>query len=173
VFKQGDQVVYGIHGVCKILNLEVRLIDSKNVEYYVLEPLDQPGARFFVPSQNPVAVAKLRQILTKSELDALLLSEDPTLDVWISDENSRKQCYRELITSGDRVALIRMIRSIHRHKALQQAAGKKLHLCDANFLQDAEKLLSSEFSIVLDIKPEDVGQYIQNAIENHTIGKVL
>lgn len=56
VYQVGDQVLYGIHGVCRILELEVRSVDRKKVEYYVLEPLEQPGARFYVPTQNQAAV---------------------------------------------------------------------------------------------------------------------
>ena len=42
VLQVGSQVVYGIHGVCCIIDTEVRRIDRKNVEYFVLEPKEQP-----------------------------------------------------------------------------------------------------------------------------------
>lgn len=164
MYQCGDQVVYGIHGVCKILDLELRKVDRNKVEYYVLSPLDQPDARFYVPTQNQAAVAKLRPILTREALDALLQSENAGKDTWIADENQRKQRYRELISSGDRAALICMVRTLHKHKAEQLASGRKFHLCDENFLRDAQKLLSSEFSLVLNIHPDEVGAYIQNAM---------
>jgi len=130
----------------------------------VLEPTDQPGSRYYVPTQNPAAVAKLRPILSKQELDALLSSEDTGRDAWIPDENLRKHRYRELIGGGDRAALICMVRSLHKQKSALLASGRKFHLCDENFLKDAEKLLSAEFSLVLNIQPNEVGQYIKNAI---------
>lgn len=164
VYNKGDQVIYGIHGVCSILDLEIRTVDRKKIEYFVLEPVEQPGSRYFVPTQNQAAVAKLRPILTRQELDALLSSEDADQDAWIADENQRKQHYRELINSGDRAALIAMVRTLHRQRSSQIAAGKKFHLCDENFLKDAEKLLSTEFALVLNIRPNEVGQYICDAI---------
>ena len=164
MFQCGDQVVYGIHGVCRILELEIRKIDRKKIEYYVLEPVDQPGARFYVPTQNEAAVSKLRPIITQQELDSMLRSSDATADVWTEDENQRKQYYRELINSGDRIALIRMVHSLHSHKAQLVAAGRKFHLCDENFLKDAEKLLSSEFSLVLNIQQDEVGNYVQRVM---------
>lgn len=164
MYQQGDQVVYGIHGVCRILDLELRKVDRKNVEYYVLEPIDQSGARFYVPTQNEAAVAKLRPLITQKELDALLRSDDATEDVWIEDENQRKQYYRELITSGDRAAQIRMIHALHIHKRKLAETGRKFHLCDENFLRDAEKLLSSELSLIMNIELDQVGTYIQNAM---------
>lgn len=160
----GMQVVYGIHGVCGITGVEVRTVDRKKVEYFVLEPSEQPGARFYVPMHNQAALSKLRPLLTAEELEALLCSEDAHRDCWIADENQRKQKYRELINSGDRAMLISMIRSLHQHKETQLAAGRKFHLCDENFLRDAQKLLSSEFSLVLGIPQTDVGTYIEKRL---------
>lgn len=156
--------MYGIHGVCTITDTEIRTVDRKKVEYFVLEPNEQPGARFFVPTHNQVALSKLRPLLTAEELETLLSSEDTHKDCWITDENQRKQKYRELINSGDRASLISMIRSLHKHKETQLAAGRKFHLCDENFLRDAQKLLSSEFSLVLGIPQTEVGAYIEKKL---------
>lgn len=164
MFQVGDQVVYGIHGVCKILDQEERQVDRKKIRYFALEPIDQPGTRYYVPSENPAALAKLRDVIGKEELEELLRSQKIREDRWISDENRRKQLYRELIISGEREELLQMIGTLHRHKKEQAAAGRKLHLCDENFLRDAEKLLDSEFSLVLDISPSEVGSYIRNAL---------
>lgn len=164
VFECGVQVLYGVHGICTIIGIEKRLVDHKRVEYYILEPVDQPDARFYVPTQNEGAVAKLRRILSKEQIDSLLSSDEARRDSWIADENTRKLRYRELIHSGDRTALVSMVGTLIRHKKKQQAAGKKFHLCDENFLRDAQKLLSTEFSMVLQIPAEEVGNYIQSRI---------
>lgn len=164
MYSCGDRVLYGIHGVCEILALEDRKVDRKKIQYYVLEPVDQPGARFYVPTQNAAAVAKLRMIMTPQQLDELLCSEEVRQDCWIVDENQRKQHYRELITSGDRSSLLRMVRTLHRHKQEQQEAGKKFHLSDENFLRDAERVLNSEFSMILGIDPKEVGFYIKSKL---------
>ena len=158
----GSQVVYGIHGVCSIIDVEIRIVDRKKVEYFVLAPIEQPNARFYVPMRNGVALSKLRPLLTKPQLEALLVSEDTHQDCWIPDENRRKQKYRELISAADRAALISMIRALHRHREEQLAAGRKFHLCDENFLRDAHKLLCSEFSLVLGISQAEVDNYIEN-----------
>lgn len=160
MFQCGENVAYGIHGICKILALEERVVDRKSTVYYVLEPLEQPGTRYFVPTHNQAAVSKLRRLLTREELDSLLRSEQSQKDSWIADEGKRKQYYRKLITSGDRAALVSMVRSLHRHKQQQVACGRKFHVCDENFLKDAEKLLSAEFSLVLGIPQNEVGNYV-------------
>lgn len=166
MYQIGDQVIYGIHGVCRIVGLEERMIDRKSVEYYVLMPLVQKDARYYIPTKNQAAVAKLRPVLSSAELDDLLASKDVRRNAWIPDENQRKQRYRELISSGDRAALMSMVSTLRRHREEQAAAGRKFHLCDENFLRDAEKLLGSEFSLVLQIDQDRVGDYIQNKLTN-------
>lgn len=160
MFRVGSFVVYGVHGVCRIVETEERTVDRKHVSYYVLEPAEQSGARYLVPMHNQAAVSKLRPVLSRDELNALLRSEEVRGQEWIADENRRKQTYRELIGSGDRAALIRMVGVLHRHKSEQETAGRKFHLCDENFLRDAEKMLNAEFSLVLGIEPGQVGSYI-------------
>lgn len=164
----GDMIVYGTHGVCTILGVEERTVDRKKVEYFVLEPMEQPGARFYVPTQNQAAVSKLRKLLTAQQLDAILHSDEVRQNSWIADEGRRKQYYRDLITSGDRAAILRMVNSLHRHKQEQAEAGRKFHLCDENFLREAEKLLSAEFSMVLGIPADQVGTYVLKAISKES-----
>ena len=157
-------MVYGIQGVCSRIDVEVQRVDRKKLEYFVLDPKEQLGARYYVPTQNQVALSKLNPLLSKEELEDILSSNVTQADVWIPDENLRKQKYRELINSGDRAALISMIRSLLAHRESQLASGRKFHLCDENFLRDAQKQLSSEFSVVLGIPQDEVGQYIMSRI---------
>ena len=161
----GSLVVYGIHGVCIIADVEQRVVDRKKVEYFVLTPKDQPKARFYVPTQNQAALSRLHPLLSREALDALLDSEETSKDCWVQNENLRKQKYKELINSGDRAALISMIRSLQKHKENQLAAGRKFHLCDENFLRDATKLLSAEFSLVLGIPQTEVADYMKQQLE--------
>lgn len=165
MYQVGEQVLYGVHGVCTIAEQEERTVDRKKILYYVLEPRDQAGARYYVPAGNPAALAKMRPVMTRQELEALLDSEAVRRDTWIEDENARKQRYRELISSCDRTELICMVRTLHARKKAQAAAGRKFHLCDENFLRDAEKLLNSEFSLVLDIPPAEIAGYVRRIVE--------
>lgn len=165
MYQIGDNVIYGVHGVCKIVDTEERVVDRKKVSYLVLQPVEQNGARFLVPSQNPAAMAKLSPVMTKEELDALLRSPDVCRDCWIEDENLRKQHYRTLITSGDRTSLLCMVRTLHIRRLSLKAAGRKFHLCDENFLRDAQKLLEGEFSLILGITPEQVAEYVLKQLE--------
>ena len=166
MFECGDRVVYGVHGVCTILCLENQIVNKKKCQYFVLEPLMQPGARFFVPVHNEAAVSKLRPVMDRAQLEAVIRSPESFADAWIPDENQRKNYYKELLGSGNRAALMSMVRTLHKQKALQLEAGKKFHLCDDNFLRDARKLLSSEFALVFSLNPEELTKFMSNIFEN-------
>ena len=101
------------------------------------------------------------EIAVREEIDALLTEQAAQPNAWIPDENQRKQRYKELISSGDSAALISMIHALHKQRQSLKLAGRKFHISDENFLRDAEKLLSAEFSLVLNIHPSEVGTYIQ------------
>ena len=165
MFQVGERVIYGSHGVCQIVSMEERIIDRKRIHYLVLESLAQPGSRYMVPSENPVALLKLRRLMTREELQTLLKSEVIRHDHWIVDENTRKQRYKELINSGGREALLGMIYTLHHQKKQQLELGRKFHQCDEAFLNDAQKLLTEEVSLVMGIDPSCVGAYILESME--------
>ena len=166
MYQIGDQVLYGIHGVCRVTELEKRMVDRKQRTYLVLEPEGQQGSRYLVPTHNEAAMSKLCPVLTGAELEELIRSPEIRRDRWIQDENQRKQVYRDLISSGDRSALMGMVCTLYRHKASQTAAGRKCHLCDENFLRDAEKLLSSEAALVLGIDYDQARTYLRQQLKS-------
>lgn len=164
MFQTGEKVIYGIHGVCAVTGREESRENGSAVSYLVLQPVGQDGSRYLVPEGNPVAMSRLHKVLTAKELEALLDSGDILSGSWIADENQRKQLYRTLIGSGDRISLMQRIHAIYKHKASQMAAGKKVHMCDDNFLRDAEKLLTGEISYVLEISPEEAKKYLRSKL---------
>lgn len=164
MFEINDYVSYGVHGVCRIINKEVKVLNKKRVEYYVLEPLGQSGARFYIPVNNEVASGKLHTLITSDELQKLLSRDVLDGCNWITDENTRKQHYKDILSSSDRKALMRTVHSLCKYKEQLELAGKKFHICDENFLRDAKRLLDSEFSIVLGIPQSEVSAYVQNIL---------
>ena len=165
MYQIGDWVVYGVHGACHIIGEEKQLVNRKRTKFLVLEPLAQTESRFYLPIDNPTAMAKLKTVLTKEELQELLSSDVVQQDIWVADDNRRKQHYRELIGSGDRVTIMRMVTSLYRYKAQQMAAGKKFHQSDDNFLRDAEKLLSSEVALVFSMSQAEAREYLREQLK--------
>ena len=85
MYQVGELVVYGMHGVCRVVSEEKRLVNKKRLNYLALEPLSNGNSRFLVPTQNAAAMAKLQPILSKEELEAMITSENVKTGEWIRE----------------------------------------------------------------------------------------
>ena len=165
MFEVGQWVMYGIHGVCRVAGTEKQLVNRKRSEFLVLEPLSKAESKFYLPLGNPTALAKLKPVLSEEELRALLNSPEIREERWIDEESRRKMYYKELITRGDRKEILQTIYALYRYKAAQIEAGKKFHLCDDNFLRDAERLLSSEISLVMNLSADEARDFLRRHLK--------
>ena len=165
MYQTGEYVLYGVHGVCRILGREKQLVNRKRAEYLILQPTGNGESRYYVPTASETAMGKLKQVLSAEELTALLASDEIRQGQWMADDNRRKQYYRELIGSGERLPILQMVWGLYRYKEEQAAAGRKFHLADDNFLRDAEKFLSSEIALVLAKTPEEARNYLREQLK--------
>lgn len=161
MFQIGERVVYGFHGVCTVAEMEERVVDRKKTVFMVLDPQEKHSARFYIPTHNAAAMAKVKRMLTAEELDSLLHSQAVRNGEWVPEEKRRKMLYRELISSGDREKLMQMVRNVYRYKDQQAAEGKRVHLCDDNFIRDAERLLIGEISMIMQMDEDTTRQFIR------------
>ncbi len=160
-------VVYGTTGVCRIDGITEKDFGNKKGNYYVLKPLYQNSSTVFVPVDNEKLVNKFRKVLSATDIYALIEAMKEETDVWIENETERKNAYREIISSGDRRELVRLIKTLYLHQQEQLKNGKKLHLSDERFMKEAEKLLYDEFAAVLNIKQEQVLPLIMERIQKN------
>ena len=91
MYQIGEWVVYGVHGVCRVVGTEKQLVNRKRTQFLVLEPMTQNESRFYLPIENPTAMAKLKAVLSKEELSELFASDDIRQDAWNHEENHRKR----------------------------------------------------------------------------------
>ena len=165
MFQINDIVVYGAQGVCQIVNTENQKVGNEFRKYFVLKPKDDRVATFFVPCWNEKALAKMRKIMTKNQIDALIDSMPGQIPNWIANDNERKEVYKKILASGDQSAIVSMIQAIYLHKKEREAEGKRLHMSDERFMKDAEQLLYNEWQYVLNMNKAELMAYILERIE--------
>lgn len=164
MYQVGDLVVYGVHGVCRISAFQERMVDHVKRQYMVLEPTNREGSQYLIPTHNPVAMNKISCLLNKQELETLVTSRKIRTENWIADENKRKQFYRDMSGSGSRESMLQTLYTLYCHRERQHAMGKKLHICDENFLHDAEKVLSGEIEAVLGVSAPEALNYLRKML---------
>ena len=96
MFEVNDVVVYGAQGVCQIVGNEEKKIDGAVKQYFVLKPKDDRVATFYVPTWNEKALAKMRKVMTKEDVNALIDSMPHKNPTWIANENERKDAYQKI-----------------------------------------------------------------------------
>ena len=105
--------------------------------------------------------------MTKEEVNALINSMPNKIPLWIANENERKEVYKEILASGDQAAMISMLQALFAHKKEREAEGKRLHVSDERFMNDAEQLLYDEWQYVLNVYKAGLMDYIFSRVERN------
>jgi CarD family transcriptional regulator len=164
MFKESDVVLYGIQGVCVVKGTVEKGFGDEAARYYVLSPVFSPSSNIFVPIDNEVLTARMKPVLDAEEAENIL-QELPELEtIWIADEDSRKKTYKSILQEGDRRTISAMIKTLYLHRQAQKSKGKSLHQCDERCLRDAEKMLFSEFALLLHKHPAEMEDYFASQI---------
>lgn len=166
MFQVNDVIVYGTQGVCRIVGTEEKVMSGVKRCYYILKPVNDKGATIYAPTDNAHVLAKMRKLLTVEQIHGLIDSMPEETTPWIENESERKELYKQILSRGDHLELIRMIKAIYAQKKEREAMGKHLRMTDERFFKDAEQILYDEFQYVLELQgKEDLLSYIIARVE--------
>ena len=143
---KGQYVVYGTNGIC--------LVEDVRMMKFAL----------YVPLNNEKLMGKLRPVMTKKEIDSLLLGMKDKEIIWDGDRRNRTERFHDILVGGVTQKLLLMIRCIYMKKRELVLVGKALSATDENTLKSAEKLVEEEFSYALHIPREEVTGYIRSLL---------
>lgn len=150
MFSVGQNVLYGTNGVCVVNDITEKIIGKVSVEYYVLKPLGLDSSTLFVPTHNEQLVKKIREVLTKDKISEVI-DDLPDAGEWNDNKQERTDEFKEIISGGDFIELIRMIRLICTRSQELAQSGRHIHMSDERFLKEAEKMVSEEISLALEV----------------------
>ncbi len=158
----GDNILYGAGGVMTIVDVREEVVGSINRSYYVLRPArGRSESLTFVPVDNERLVSSMHPLLREDEIYALLdsLGNLPSIE-WVPENRARQEYFKRVMESCDRAMIFAMIAAIDENGRRREAEGKKNFLSDENARAKAQRLLYSEFSIVLGISEEQVAALV-------------
>ena len=167
MYKIGEYVIYGNDGVCKVENVGILNISGINKKriYYTLKPAYENG-KIFTPIDTSVF---MRSLVTYEEVQELIESIPSMKYKKCNEKNSRllQVYYKNLLKTHECSDLLTLIEGIYEKKDKAMKIGKKLGQIDNKFMKLAEDLIKDEFSIVLGIPREEVGNYIKEKIQEY------
>lgn len=167
MFNVNDTILYGSHGICKIENITEQKFGKEKNLYYVLHPVNNLSSTIYVPVNNDKLTAKMRHILSEDEINNLITAMPDETTQWIENKSERYERFKAILLSGDRREIIKLIKTIYNHKEELKTIGKKLHASDEQFFREAEKILYDEFSLVLNIRYDQVLPFIIKKIDEN------
>lgn len=153
---------YGTNGICHVEGVETKIFGGQEMEYYVLKPAARESAKLYVPVKNEKLTARMQRLLTEQEIHEVIGSIDEGGSMWIADDMRRRELYTEILHSGDRKAMMGVIRTLFLRR--QEQKRKKLHAVDEKILKEAERVLYEEIAYVLGIEQEKAAEYILKRI---------
>ncbi len=166
-FRKGDPVIYGSNGICMVADVTTQASapGAEARTYYILSQENNRCLTIAVPTDNLALVSRMRRILTREEIDALLAEAKGQTLPWIPDRRVRADTFHAILTAGMHRDLLLMIRCLYLQRQTLLQSGKRLNVADESTLKAAEKLVTEEFSYALEIEPHAVGDYIRQALE--------
>ena len=160
-----DYVVYKRYGICQVEDIRYeKLIDDEKL-CYVLNPLYENKSKVFLMVDSPAAKDSMHPVLTKEEIDKTIEETEKLDETWVTDAKKRQQQFEQILSGGDRVEILWIVKILGMHKAKTEKEGKKFYASDERIFSRATKMITEEFAFVLDIKPSEVVPYILKKIE--------
>jgi CarD family transcriptional regulator len=163
MYKIGELVVYSEHGVCKIDNISEKTYGGKTRTYYELHPIDNVDLIINIPVDNKKVV--IEKVLEEDEAKQIIQSfVEPGLD-WISDVKQRNKEYQNLVKTGDRVNISRLVNTLIRKKHEVALDKKQLGEQDKRLLTKAKHLLFEELAVSLNKSYEEIEYKVRSLMK--------
>lgn len=153
-------VVYGVHGICEVEGIINQKFNSDSLarNYYVLRPVFEKASKIYVPVNSSIIAERMRPVLSQKEIDEIILSTLDEKIEWISDYKKRSEQFHRILSHRNEKEILQMISCLYLHS---KESEKGLTSSNADMLKAAQNLIEQEFAFSLNIKPEEVGKYIQ------------
>lgn len=157
MYKINDHIVYN-RSVCIIKDIK----EIRGQKYYVLSPSLDDSLTNYLPVDNK----EVRKVIDKKRMNEII-ELIPTIKP-LEDNNNKiiEQEYKRLLSSGNLEDLIKIIKTTYLRNDNRSKNGKKIGEKDNTYFELAEKILYSEFAIVLNKSFDETKKYLAERLEN-------
>lgn len=164
MFTIGDHIIYSAHGLCRIDDIRDETISGVTKKYYKLHPLENTLVTISTPVDNEKVV--MLKLLQKEEALAIVESFKQDGAEWETQPNSRLKQYSELINSGDRLQIAKVVNTLMRKKFDAQIEKTTLYEPDYKLLNNTQIILFKELARALDTSFEEINKQINDLINS-------
>ena len=160
MYQKGDYINYGGHGVCRIEDItSMNFGGGAGKSYYVIQPIAPGSATIYFPVDSPKAVERMRPLLSKEEIDAIIHSVKDEQMPWIADRKQRTAQFQQILSRRDERELLLLSSCLH-----QRQLEKPLPSGEMDMLRRVEHIIEQEFAFTLDLHAQQIGEYIREEL---------
>lgn len=160
MYQKGDFIIYGKHGVCRILDVGTPNIHNMKIDvpYYTLSPVYATGL-IYVPVSTDMF---MRPIISKEEAQKLICRLPEINEAICRNRNVTmlRQSYDKYMETHDCEVMFQIIKGIY----LKGQIDKKLGQVDQRYMKLAEELLYGELATALEMPIAEVIPYIEKTV---------
>ncbi|HRX14711.1 MAG: transcriptional regulator [Spirochaetes bacterium] len=159
MFKKGEKVVYPMHGVGLIDEIEDKEVLGQTTKYYIIQIINS-GMKVMIPVDKAEEVG-LRKIISKSEIKKALshLSSGETIKE--NDWKLRYQNNIEKVKSGSIFQVAEVARDLFR-----RGREKELSIMERKLYENAYNLVMHEVALTKNVDIEEAGDLVSEALSD-------
>jgi CarD family transcriptional regulator len=163
MFHVGELIIYSAHGVCQIDDICEKTFLDETRTYYVIHPLEDPKLTINIPTDYESEA--VLQLIERDDAENILNSFGQPGIEWIENGNQRAQIYHEIINTGSRQEISKVVNTLMRRKHEAESNGKKLGQADLRTLSSVQKILFAELAISLETSFESIAGRVSDVMK--------
>ena len=157
MYKIGDKIVYPMHGVGKINNIEEKEVLGEKASFYMIDIINS-GMKVMIPVKNADSIG-IRPIISQKKVDEVL-------DILAKDENTSSDDWKlryqnniDKIKTGSIIDVSEVARDLYRRGLI-----KELSIMERKLYETAYQLIMHEVALSLDVNIEEAGDIVSEAL---------
>ena len=145
----GECVIYGNHGLCKVREVLVPsfLERGNEKQYYMMVSAVDAGSVIYVPVDG--ADDKVRDVMSADDAEELIVDIEEVEEIELPEGTKAEPEIAAIIKRNIADEMMRLVKSLHKIKAIRESEGKKFAALNEKYLNIAEKLLYTEMAFAL------------------------
>jgi CarD family transcriptional regulator len=162
MFDIGDVIIYSEHGLCQIDDICDKTIAGVTRTYYIMHPLDENNLQISTPINNDKVL--MLRTMEHDEAEQLLESFKQPGIAWIEEPKQRTIQYMQLIQTGNRKDISKIVITLMRKGTELKLNGKRLYDQDRKLLLGIQNILFKEMAMSLNTTYQEIDETVNNYI---------
>ncbi|MEH7177602.1 CarD family transcriptional regulator [Neobacillus vireti] len=153
-FNIEDLIIYSSLGICRIIDICEQTYNGITKNFYVIQPVEDKNLTIHNPVDNDKVV--MLGMINRDDALKILDSFKEKGFRWIEKGHDRTKEYTEIVKTGNRKEISRIVNTLMRKKFEADWNGRKIGDLDRRLLNSTQNILFKELAISLNTSFEAI-----------------